>query len=101
MTLKNADETISKTDSIIRILSKSTPHGNLLDANDIKIINGMEEDDKPRLAERLEDLIILLKDEPDNRRKLTESCDTLMTEFGNLLPVADVLRSVNTFFLSK
>lgn len=98
MTLKDADETISKTDSIIRILSKSTPHGNLLDQNDIKELNEMEEDDKTRLADILEDLIMLLKDEPDNKRKINEISDVIMTEFGNLAPVSDVLRSVKIFF---
>jgi len=101
MTLKDADETISKTDSIIRILSKSAPHGNLLDQNDVKELNGMEEDDKPRMADRLEDLIVLLKGEPDNRRKIREVYDVTMTEFGHITPVSDVLNSVKTFFLDK
>jgi hypothetical protein len=73
----------------------------LLDQNDIKEINGIEEDDKPRLADRLEDLIVLLKGEPDNRRKIGEVCDITMNEFGHITPVSDVLNSVKTFFFNK
>ena len=101
MSPKNADETISKIDSIIRVLSKSTPHSGLIDENDIKTINKIEEDDKPRLEGRLEDLIVLLKEEPDNKRKILELHDTTDDEFGHLPPVFDVLDSVKKFFLNK
>jgi t-SNARE complex subunit (syntaxin) len=101
MSPKNADDTISKIDSIIRVLSKSTPHGNLIDQNDIDALNEIEEEDKPKLADRLEDLIVLLKEEPDNKRKILELHDTTNDEFGHVPPVFDVLNSVKGFFLAK
>ncbi len=102
MSPKNADETISKIDSIIRILSKSTPRGGFLDQDDIKGLNGIEEEeDKPKLAERLEDMIVLLKDEPDNKRKIREVHDATMNEFGHVAPVSDALNSVKGFFLGN
>jgi len=101
MTPENVDETISKIDSIIRVLSKSTPHGNLLDQNDINGLIGIEQEDKSKLADRLETMIMLLKDEPDNKRKILESHDVTMDEFGHITPVSDVLNSVKGFFLDK
>jgi hypothetical protein len=101
MTPTNADETISKIDSIIRVLSKSTPRGNLLDQNDINGLNGIENEDKSKLADRLETMIMFLKDEPDNKRKILETHDTTMDEFGHITPVSDVLNSVKGFFLDK
>ena len=99
MNPKNMEETISKIDSIIRVLSKSKPHGDLLDQNDINGLTGIEEEDKPKLADRLEEMIMLLKDEPDNKRKIREIRDLTMDEFGHIMPVSDVLNSVKGFLL--
>ena len=101
MSPKNADETISKVDSVIRVLSKASPHGNVLDQDDIKALNQVESEDQLKLADRLEDMIVLLKDEPDNRRKILESHDLVMDEFGHVEPVRDMLESVKTYFLGK
>jgi hypothetical protein len=101
MNSKNAEETISKIDSMIRVLSKSMPRGSLLDQDDINGLNGIEEEDKPKLADRLEGMIMLLKDEPDNTRKIRETHDVTMDEFGHITPVSDVLNSVKGFFLDK
>lgn len=101
MSPKNADETISKIDSVIRVLSKSTPHNNLIDQNDITALNEIEEEDKPKLADRLEEMIVLLKEEPDNKRKILELHDTTKDEFGHVQPVFDVLDSIKGFFLDK
>lgn len=98
---KNADETISQIDSMIRVLSKATPHGNILDQEDIKALNRVNSEDQLKLADRLEDMIIFLKDEPDNKRKILEVHDLTMDEFGHLNPVRDALDSIKTYFLNK
>ncbi|MDE1829040.1 MAG: hypothetical protein KGI25_01830 [Thaumarchaeota archaeon] len=99
MSPKNADETISKIDSMIRVLSKASPHGNILEQDDIKALNEVESEDQLKLADRLEDMIIFLKDEPDNKRKILESHDLVMDEFGHIEPVRDALSSVKSYFL--
>lgn len=99
MSPKNADETISKIDSMIRVLSKASPHGNILEEGDIKALNQVFPEDQLKLADRLEDLIVFLKDEPDNKRKILEAHDLAMDEFGHVKPVHDVLDSVKTYFL--
>jgi hypothetical protein len=101
MNPKNAEETISKIDSMIRVLSKASPHGDTLEQGDIKALSGVEAEDQLRLADRLEDLIVFLKDEPDNKRKILEAHDLAMDEFGHIRPVHDSLDSVKKYFLSK
>ncbi len=101
MNPKNAEETISKIDSMIRVLSKASPHGNVLEQNDVKALNHVDSEDQLKLADRLEDLIILLKDEPDNKRKILEVHDLTMDEFGHVSTVHDVLASVKSHFLGK
>lgn len=99
MSPKNADETISKIDSMIRVLSKASPHSNILEEGDIKALNQVFPEDQLKLADRLEDLIVFLKDEPDNKRKILEAHDLAMDEFGHVAPVHDVLDSVKMYFL--
>ncbi len=93
------EKTINKIDAMIRVLSNSTPKGGLLDSNDIEAIKSIEKDDQPKLVERLEDLIILLKDEPDNKRRIREMKDHTMDGFGNVQPVREALEDVEKFFL--
>ncbi len=96
----NTDETISKVESMIRVLSKAAPHGNTLEQDEIKSLNEIESEDQPKLADRLEDMIVLLKDEPDNKRKILEIHDTIMDEFGHVRPVHDTLDAIKTYFLN-
>lgn len=100
MNPKNADETISKIDSMIRVLSKASPHGNILEQGDVQALNQVDSEDQPKLADRLENLIIFLKDEPDNKRKILETHDLIMDEFGHVRPVHDILDSVKAYFLN-
>ncbi len=99
MSPKNANETISKIDSTIQVLSKAAPHRSILDQNDIKALNSVDSEDQLKLADRLEDMIVFLKDEPDNKRKILESHDLIMNEFGHVGPIRDILDSVKTYFL--
>lgn len=99
MSTKDVDKTISKIDSIIRVLSNSKPHGDLLDQNEIKRLNAVEEEDKPKLADRLEQMIMLLKDEPDNKRKIQDIHSTIMNEFGHIAPILSVLDSVKELLM--
>ena len=101
MNPKNSDETISKVESMIRVLSKAAPRGDILDQDDIKSLNQVDSEDQPKLADRLEDMIVLLKDEPDNKRKILEIHDTTMDEFGHVRPVRDTMDSIKAYFLNK
>ncbi|HJU13128.1 MAG TPA: hypothetical protein VJ792_01550 [Candidatus Nitrosotalea sp.] len=101
MSPKNAEETISEIDSIIRVLSKAAPHGSLVSQDDIKALQGVDSEDQLKLADGLEDMIVLLKDEPDNKRKILEAHDLVKDQYGHVKPVREVLDGVKAFFLSK
>ena len=99
MTPKSPDDTISKIDSMIRVLSKAQPHGAVLTPEDVDALKNVDSEDQLKLAARLEDMIVFLKDEPDNKRKIMEVHDLTMDEFGHVDPVRDALDSVKVFFL--
>ena len=101
MAPKNAEETISEIDSIIRVLSKASPHGNLLDVDDVSSLGKVDSEDQPKLADKLEDMIVLLKDEPDNKRRILEAHDSVMDGFGHVKPVRDVLDAIKLYFLNS
>ncbi|MDE1862367.1 MAG: hypothetical protein KGI33_05595 [Thaumarchaeota archaeon] len=101
MKAKSADDTISKIDSMIRVLSKAQPHGDVLTPEDVDALKNVDSEDQLKLAARLEDMIVFLKDEPDNKRKILEAHDLTMDEFGHVDPVRDALESVKTYFLKN
>lgn len=101
MSPKSAEETISEIDSIIRVLSKAAPRGNLVDQEEVNALQRVDSEDQLKLADRLEDMIVLLKDEPDNKRKILEAHDLVMEQYGHVQPVREALDAVKTFFLSK
>ena len=44
-------------------------------------------------------MIVFLKDEPDNKRKILESHDAIMDGFGHINPIRDSLEAVKAYFL--
>ncbi|SRR5579875_955849 len=101
MNPKNPDDAISEIDSIIRVLSKAAPHKDVLGQDDVNALNNVDSEDQLKLADRLEDMIVLLKDEPDNKRKILEAHDLVMDEFGHVKPVREALDAVKAYFLKK
>lgn len=101
MSPKNDVETISKIDSMIRVLSKASPHAGILEQADINALNGVDPEDQPKLAQILEDMIVLLKEEPDNKRKILEIHDHIKDGYGHINTVYETLDSVKTYFLEK
>lgn len=98
MHLLDKDATIQKIDEIIRTLSKSKKQSTILTSDEIKSIQGVDKEDQSKLANRLEDLVILLRDDPDNKKKIRESRQIAFDEFGHVRPVWDVLKSVESLF---
>ena len=92
------DSTIKKLDEIIRTLSSSKKQSTILTADEIKSIQDVDNDDKSKLANRLEDLVVLLRDDPDNRQKIKDVRMTAFDEFGHVGPVRDILESVKSLF---
>ncbi len=92
------DKTIKKIDEIIKTLSKSKKPLAILTDDEVKAIQNVDKEDQSKLADRLEDLVVLLRDDPDNRKKIREVRQTAFDEFGHVGPVWDVLKSVESLF---
>ncbi|HET7390167.1 MAG TPA: hypothetical protein VFJ51_05030 [Nitrososphaeraceae archaeon] len=94
------DEIIKRIDIITRGLSQ--PSNETDESSEINIVRKeVEEEDKPKLAALLEDLIVMLKDDPENRAKIKEIWGRLMDGYGHIKPVSEVLGSVKLSFLDQ
>jgi hypothetical protein len=93
------EETIRGIDNIIRILSHldSTHQSNSVETLNLK--NAVDKEDRPRLETLLEDLVVLLKDDPDNKSKIKELWNKIMNGYGHIKPISEILESVKEYFL--
>src|ERR1044072_9477129 len=90
---------IKRIDSIIRSLSQS--RSEIKSSEDIqKIKDKVEQDDKPRLAALLEDTIVLLKDDPQNRVKIKEKFNRIWNGYGHIKPLAEVIDEIKKYYLT-
>jgi len=94
------DEIIKRIDIITRGLSQ--PNNETDESSGINIVRKeVEEEDKPKLAALFEDLIVLLKDDPENRAKIKGIWRRLMDCYGHIKPVSEVLESVKLSCLDE
>jgi hypothetical protein len=47
----------------------------------------------------LEDVVVLLRDDPDNKSKIKERWNKIMSGYGHIKPISEILESVNEYFL--
>ena len=88
---------IKRIDSIVRALSQSKTN----DSEDMQKIKAeVEQDDKPRLTELLEDMLVLLKDNPDNRFKIREKLNRIWDGYGHIKPLSEVVDQVKKCYLA-
>jgi uncharacterized protein YgbK (DUF1537 family) len=92
------DTTIQKIDEIIMTLSKSKKQPVLLTPDEVKAIQSVYGTDQQKLANRLEDLVVLLRDDPDNKRRILDARQIAFNEFGHVPPVWSVLKSVESLY---
>jgi hypothetical protein len=94
------DEIIKRIDIITRGLSQ--PNNETDESSEINIVRKeVEEEDTPKLAALLEDLIVMLKDDPENSAKIKGIWRRLMDGYGHIKPVSEVLGSVKLSFLDE
>ena len=96
------EQVIKRIDIVIRELLHSSSKSETDNKNDnyeeaVKLRNGIEEEDKVKLANLLEDLIVLLKDDPDNKTDIKKSWNKIMDGYGHVKPVSEVLELVKPF----
>jgi hypothetical protein len=99
---------IERIDIIIRILLSSssgsagksqTGDDNINSDEILKFKDKIEEEDKPKLAGLLEDLVVLLKDDPDNKRDIRQIYNKIMNGYGHLKPISEILATVKSNYL--
>jgi hypothetical protein len=94
------DEIIKRIDIISRGLLQ--PNNETDKSSEINIVRKeVEEEDRSKLAALLEDLIVMLKDDPENRAKIKRIWGRLMNGYGHIKAVSEVLGSVKLSFLDE
>ena len=92
------EETIRRIDNIIRVLSHlDSTHESKSMALNLK--NAVDKEDRPKLEDLLEDLVVLLRDDPDNKNKIKEFWNKIMNGYGHIKPISEILESVKEYFL--
>ena len=93
------EETMTRIDNTIRVLSHlDSPHESNSDET-LSLKNAVDKEDRPKLANLLEDIVVLLKDDPDNKSKIKEMWNKIMNGYGHIRPISEILESVNKYFL--
>ena len=94
----NQEETIVRIDNIIRVLSHldSTQESNSEESLNLK--NAVDKEDRPKLANLLEDMVVLLRDDPDNKNKIKEAWNKIMNGYGHIKPISEILKSAKKYF---
>jgi hypothetical protein len=91
---------IKRIDLIVRVLSQSKK----METNDYediqKIKAEVEQDDKPRLAALLEDTLVLLKDDPQNVRKIKEKLNRIWDGYGHIKPLSEIVDQVKKCYIA-
>ena len=96
---KQQENLIKRIDSIVRSLSQSKSGTRVSD--DIqKIKDDVEQDDKPRLAALLEDIIVLLKDDPQNTVRIKEKLNRIWDGYGHIKPLSEIIDQIRKYYLS-
>ena len=93
------EESIQRIDNVIRVLSHldSTDESN--SEKTLKLKNEIDKEDRLKLASLLEDMVIFLRDDPDNKDKIKEIWNKIMHSYGHIKPISEILESVKKYFL--
>jgi hypothetical protein len=93
------EETVSKIDNIIRELSHlSSTQGKSSEESQI-LKKEINKEDVMKLASLFEDMVVLLKDDPENKNKIRELWNRIMNGYGHVPVISQILKSVEKSFL--
>jgi hypothetical protein len=95
------EEAISRVDKIIRVLSHldSTDDDKSNSEETLKLKNEIDKEDRLKLVNLFEDMVILLRDDPDNKSKIKETWNKIMYGYGHIKPISEILQSFKNYFL--
>jgi ribosomal protein RSM22 (predicted rRNA methylase) len=92
------EEILSKIDNIIRELSHlSSAQEKSSEAQMLK--KEIDKEDERKLANLFEDLLVLLKDDPENKNMIREIWNRIMNGYGHVPVISEILKSVEKSFL--
>jgi hypothetical protein len=89
---------IKRIDSIVRSLSQSKSETRVPEAIQ-KIRDDVEQDDIPRLAALLEDILVLLKDDPQNTVRIKEKLNRIWDGYGHIKPLSEIIDQIKKYYL--
>ena len=93
------EEILSKIDNIIRELSHlSSARGKSSEESQI-LKKEIDKEDEMKLANLFEDLVVLLKDDPENKNMIREIWNRIMNGYGHVPVISEILKSVEKSFL--
>jgi hypothetical protein len=93
------EETASKIDNIIRELSHlSSTQGKSSEESQI-LKKEIDKEDEMKLANLFEDMVVLLKDDPENKNMIRGIWNRIMNGYGHVPVIAQILKSVEKSFL--
>jgi hypothetical protein len=91
------EDTVSKVDNIIRVLSHlSSTQGNKSEES-YALKNEVDKEDEMKLTNLFEDLIVLLKDDPDNKTMIKEILNKIMNNYGHIKVISQILKYRKSF----
>ena len=93
-------ETITKIDNTIRILLHLDSEKENDSEEMLTLKNAIDKEDRPKLAILFEDMVVLLKDDPDNKNKIKEMWNKVMNGYGHIRPIFEILESVKDIYFS-
>ena len=96
---KQQENLVKRIDSIVRSLSQSKS-GMRISEDVQKIKDDVEQDDKPRLAALLEDVIVLIKDDPQNTVRMKQILNRIWDGYGHIKPLSEIIDEVKKYYLS-
>jgi len=90
---------ISNIDNLIRELS----HLNSSQAKgseELQLLKKeIDKEDEMKLLNLFEDMVVLLKDDPENKNMIRQIWNRIMNGYGHIAPISKILRSVENSFL--
>jgi hypothetical protein len=96
--MNQKEQAISVVDNIIRSLSHLDSDKSNSEKT-LKLRNEIDKEDRLKLVNLFEDMVVLLRDDPDNKSKIKETWNKIMNGYGHITPISEILQSVKKHFL--
>ena len=93
------EETVSKIDNIIRELSHLSSTQGISSEESQILKKEIDKDDDLKLLGLFEDMVVLLKDDPENKSKIRAIWNRIMNGYGHIAVISQILKSVESSFL--